>query len=95
MDKKFPDEMLMMLGAKTTCKDRWRQILNEANRIPRKHLLTLQQGVSKNQMDEMQTENITLVVPKPLHKMYPNEYQHRLWTLTQFIEFVKEKYGVK
>ena len=26
----------------TTLEDRWRQILNEANRVPRKHLLTLQ-----------------------------------------------------
>ncbi|MFC5735898.1 type II restriction endonuclease [Cytobacillus gottheilii] len=89
----YPDNKLIMLGAKTTCKDRWRQVLNEANRIPHKHLLTLQQGISKNQMDEMQEENLTLVVPKPLHGYYPKEYQERLWTLEQFIRFIKEKYS--
>ena len=26
-----------MLGVKTTCKDRWRQVLSEADRIPQKH----------------------------------------------------------
>jgi type II restriction enzyme len=32
-DPDFPSEKLVFLGAKTTCKDRWRQIINEANRI--------------------------------------------------------------
>lgn len=93
-NKSYPDENLIMLGAKTTCKDRWRQVLNEADRIPHKHLLTLQQGISKNQLDEMQTENLTLVVPKPLHNYYPKEYQNRLWTIDQFIRFTKEKYTI-
>ena len=31
-DTEFPAENLRMLAVKTTCKDRWRQILNEANR---------------------------------------------------------------
>ncbi|SOC08371.1 restriction endonuclease EcoRII [Ureibacillus xyleni] len=87
----YPENKLIMLGAKTTCKDRWRQVLNEANRIPHKHLLTLQQGISKNQMDEMNEENLTLVVPKPLHRYYPKEYQDRLWTVEQFIQYAKVK----
>lgn len=53
-----------MLGAKTTCKDRWCQVLNEADRIPNKHLFTLQRGVTRNQLQEMKDEHLTLVVPK-------------------------------
>src|SRR6185437_16668747 len=53
-DKNFPDANLRMLAAKTTCKDRWRQICNEADRIKTKHLLTLQEGVSEAQFREMQ-----------------------------------------
>lgn len=94
-DKRYPDDKLIMLGTKTTCKDRWRQVLNEANRIPHKHLLTLQQGISKNQMDEMKEENLTLVVPKLLHNYYPKEYQDRLWTLDQFIQFAHDKYTIR
>lgn len=45
-DMTFPPARLRMLATKTTLKDRWRQILNEADRIGRKHLLTLQEGVS-------------------------------------------------
>ena len=29
----WPSKKLVFLGAKTTCKDRWRQVINEANRI--------------------------------------------------------------
>jgi len=90
----FPKEDLVFLGAKTTCKDRWRQILNEANRIERKHLLTLQQGISPNQLDEMEEEKVTLVVPKPYHSFYPVDYRHRLWTVEKFIEFAEEKYSI-
>ncbi|MGM0974784.1 MAG: type II restriction endonuclease [Bacillota bacterium] len=93
-DLGYPKDKLIMLGAKTTCKDRWRQVLSEAGRVDSKHLITLQQGISKNQMDEMKEENLTLVVPKPLHTYYPKEYQDRLWTIDKFIQFAKEKYTV-
>ena len=46
-DAAFPPDRLRMLAVKTTCRDRWRQILNEARRIETKHLLTVQEGVSE------------------------------------------------
>lgn len=79
-----------MLAAKTTCKDRWRQILNEANRIPSKHLLTMQEGISLNQYSEMEQEGVILVVPKPLHKAYHKDIRHKLLTLETFIKEVVE-----
>jgi len=90
-DTLFPAEKLIFLGAKTTCKDRWRQVLNEADRIPTKHLFTLQQGISVQQLDEMQAHNITLVVPKPYLTSYPREKQDAIWTLARFIRYVRDK----
>ncbi|WP_341684654.1 type II restriction endonuclease [Limnohabitans sp.] len=52
---------LRMLGAKTTCKDRWRQVLTEAAKIPEKHLFTLETAISENQLREMQAASLTLV----------------------------------
>lgn len=89
----FPETDLIFLGVKTTCKDRWRQILNEADRIKEKHLLTLQQGISPNQLDEMAEEKVILIVPKPYHSFYPATHQHRLWTIEKFIRFAEEKYS--
>ncbi|WP_321288173.1 type II restriction endonuclease [uncultured Sunxiuqinia sp.] len=82
---------LIFLGAKTTCKDRWRQIVNEADKIPQKHLFTLQQGISANQLKEMRTHGVTLVVPSPYLKNFPKELRHEIWTLGKFLEFAKEK----
>ena len=87
----FPPELLICLGAKTTCKDRWRQILNEANRTPIKHLFTLQQGISKNQLTEMYNECVCLVVPAPYIKSFDESFRDRIMTLTDFIQYVKVK----
>ena len=45
-DASYPRDRLRMLSVKTTCRDRWRQVTTEADRISTKHLLTLQEGVS-------------------------------------------------
>ncbi|MCG8411274.1 MAG: type II restriction endonuclease [Bacteroidales bacterium] len=82
-------DRLVFLGAKTTCKDRWRQIVGEADKILNKHLFTLQQGISANQLNEMQLANVTLVVPKPYLSSFPKEYRDNIWTLDKFLRFVE------
>ena len=80
-DLTFSVEKLCSLAAKTTCKDRWRQVLNEANR---------QQGISAAQMDEMQAEKVILVVPKEYIRTYPADRQDRIWTISKFVQYVRE-----
>ena len=46
-------DTLRMLAVIFTCKDRWRQILNEAYRIEQCHLITLQESQSENQFREI------------------------------------------
>ncbi|MCC8038854.1 MAG: hypothetical protein LIP02_12110 [Bacteroidales bacterium] len=87
----FPGEALTFLGAKTTCKDRWRQVLNEADRIPNKYLYTIQEGVSVNQLKEMKAERLTLVVPAGIHNKFNPAYRKDILTLQQFICQVKAK----
>lgn len=87
----FPADKLVFLGAKTTCKDRWRQVLNEADRIEIKYLFTLQQGISKNQLQEMKHENLKLVVPASYRTSFDKEFQPEIETLASFINIVKAK----
>jgi len=87
----FPADDLTILGAKTTCKDRWRQVTTEANRVDEKYLFTLQQGISRNQLKEMADEKVLLVVPESHVETFPKEYQSSLSTLSGFINLVKEK----
>lgn len=85
-DGQFPSSNLLMLAVKTTCRDRWRQVLNEADRIPIKHVLTLQEGVSVTQHNEMRTSGVRLVVPSSLIDAYPDEVKPHLQTLSTFID---------
>jgi hypothetical protein len=78
-----------MLAVKTTCRDRWRQVLNEADRIATKHLLTLQEGVSEGQFREMTDARIQLVVPEPLISAFPKSIQPHLQSLESFIGDVR------
>ena len=87
----FPADDLIVLGAKTTCKDRWRQVLNEADRVDVKFLFTLQQGISKNQLREMHDSNLILIVPQKYIASFPQEYQAEIKDLSRFIQMVKKK----
>ena len=91
-DASFPVDKLASLAAKTTCKDRWRQVLNEADRLRSKNkfLCTLQQGISSAQLEEMKSEKVVLVVPEKYIKTYPEKYQNDIWTVKKFIEYIKE-----
>jgi len=88
---RFDDSKLILLAAKTTCKDRWRQILNEADKIRTKHLFTLQQGISKNQLDEMYKSDVCLVVPNQFLNFFPKDYRNRILTLESFVSTVRSK----
>lgn len=85
-DSAFPQTRLTMLASKSTCKDRWRQILNEAARIPDKHLLTLEPSISENQTNEMKTERVQLVLPRGLHPTYTVTQQAWLMNIADFTE---------
>jgi len=94
-DATFDDGRLVFLAAKTTCKDRWRQILNEADRFKgkTKYLCTLQQGMTTKQINEMTEEKVVLVVPKPYITDYPIEKRPGILTVDDFIHKVKNVQG--
>lgn len=88
-DPTFPAEKLRIIGVKTTCKDRWRQVLNEGKRVPNKHILTLQPGISAHQLSEMKEANLTLIVPAALHREYPQDTGVPIVTVESFIAEVR------
>lgn len=90
-DPSFPAARLTMLGAKSTLKDRWRQVLSEASRIETKHLLTLEPGVSTNQTDEMQAKRLQLVVPAGVQKTYTDAQRGWLMGVAEFVALARSK----
>ena len=90
-NRSFPEQALTLLGVKTTCKDRWRQVLSEGERVRQKHLLTLEAGISVNQTDEMKMANLQLVVPSSIQASYRESQQDWLMSVAELIELVTEK----
>ena len=82
---------LTMLGAKSSCKDRWRQVLAEASKIPRKHLLTLEPGISEPQTTQMANLDLQLVIPQSIQATYTSNQRTWLRNLWEFIRDVQER----
>lgn len=87
----YPAEKLTMLGAKTTVKERWRQMLEEADRIENKHLITLDVAVSTEYTDSMRRHSLQLVVPRPVFGSYTAEQQSWLMDVGEFCQLLVDK----
>jgi hypothetical protein len=87
----FDPLKLTMLGVKSTCKDRWRQVLAEADRIEDKHLLTLETAISIHQTDEMAAKRLQLVLPRSLHATYTPAQQGWLMDIASFTDLVRAR----
>src|ERR1035437_162582 len=90
-DMDFPVELLTILGVKTSAKDRWRQILTEADRIPHKHMITLQPAITVNQLTEIAASNIQLVTPEQIRISYNQKQRESILNLRDFIAVITEK----
>lgn len=85
------DHELTVLGAKSSCKERWRQVLAEADKIRCKHLLTLEPSISVQQTQQMRNANVQLVVPQAIQESYSPEQQEWLWSVNRFLEELNRK----
>lgn len=65
-DSKFPGARLRMVACKSTIKDRWRQVLPEAARIPRKYLLTLDTELTDGGIEAMTAAELRIFLPEQI-----------------------------
>jgi hypothetical protein len=90
-DGSTPTQRLTMLAAKSTCKERWRQVLPEAQKIWPKHLVTLEAAISARQTEQMKAERVQLVVPAPIQPSYSEAQRAGLMPLAAFVNLVLER----
>lgn len=90
-DPSFDVSMLTMLAAKSSCKDRWSQVLPEAERIKQKHLLTLEPAIAESTTDAMRASSLQLIVPTEIQQTYKKPQQEWLWNVGDFLELVKDR----
>lgn len=90
-DSSFNVNALTMLAAKSSCKDRWPQVLPEAERLETKHLVTLEPAISEAQTTTMQESGVQLIVPGRIRGSYTKDQQESIWPLAGFIELVSKR----
>ncbi|MBM4434160.1 MAG: type II restriction endonuclease [Chloroflexi bacterium] len=83
------DPSVHFLSAKRTLKERWSQVLKEGKKVPTRHLLTLDEGVSEGQFALMQRAGLQLVVPAPNVAKFPPNIRTRLLTFEGFLARVR------
>lgn len=62
-DAAFPAARLRMVACKSVIRERWAQILKEAERIPEKFLLTLDVGITDATIADLRRHSVRLFVP--------------------------------
>ena len=82
---------LTMLAAKSSCKDRWSQVLPEAERLTQKHLLTLEPAIAVSTTETMTNSSLQLIVPDSIQTSYTQEQQNWLWSLRDFIGLIIDR----
>ena len=88
-DSSYPVSKLLVVGIKTSLRDRWRQVTREGSRVPEKHLITLQKKMTPSQIQEIREANVILVVPRSLHGTSVDT-SRALLDITTFVEHVKK-----
>ena len=70
-DLEYPDHLLRMVACKSTAKERWRQVLHEATRIPEKYLLTVDPSLTGSTIEAMLRAGVVPFLPSPvIHRSY-------------------------
>lgn len=82
---------LTMLAAKSSCKDRWSQVLPEAERLTQKHLLTLEPAITVSTTETMSNSSLQLIVPYSIQSSYTQQQQDWLWSLGDFMGLIIDR----
>lgn len=77
-DPAFPDQHLHMVACKTIAKERWRQILNEAQRVKWKRLLTVDPTLTQESLAAMESALLRVYMPAPILTRAYSDRSHLL-----------------
>jgi hypothetical protein len=90
-DPNFDPQLLTMVAAKTTCKDRWPQVLPEADRIWPKHLLTLDTKLTGDTLERMSQDRVVAVLPTAVQETYPHSLRESMLDCATLLDLLKRR----
>jgi hypothetical protein len=87
-DPDYPEKRLRMISCKSVLRDRWRQVLHEAARIPEKYQLTVDSGITSTLIGNMDAAGIKVFVPLAIRNGCPEVVKVRLFSVADLVEAV-------
>jgi hypothetical protein len=87
-DLQFPASRLRMVSCKSLLRDRWRQVLHEAARIPVKYQLTVDSGLTRAVVGNMAAAGILVFVPLVIKQAATEDLQGELGTVADLVREV-------
>lgn len=85
-DPSYPSEDLRLLAVKFTLKERWRQILNEGERVKIKHVLTMDGAVTRSTLTSMREARLHPSMPAALRARYPVGMQGDILSVRELLD---------
>jgi len=90
----YPVARITVFAAKTTCKDRWPQVLADADRVAVKHLGTLDSTLSAYQLTDMLSKSVVPVIPEAIRRGYEADASYeQILNMAAFVEMVRRLGG--
>jgi hypothetical protein len=65
-DPTFPQARLRMVAAKSRVRERWKDVLEQADRIPQKYFLTVDEDMAEEKIRKMRSKNLRVFMPRQL-----------------------------
>ncbi len=91
-DKGFPAERLFHMNAKTTIRERWSQVLEEAPKVlaGQRHIGTVDANIASSTLARIHAEHLRVVMPEGVISGYSNDFLGQLMPVSEFIERVRK-----
>ena len=90
-DGSVPDSHLTFLAAKTTTKERWRQVVTEASRLQEKFLITMDRELNVEVLKAMRQNHVRAVIPASLQVEYGPALARHMTSVRAFIDLVRDR----
>ena len=81
-------EWKWILNIQMLCKDSWNYELERSSGDQTIYLFTLQQGLAREVLLEMEKKRIVLVVPKEYIGCYPADKKYKIWSIEKYMEYL-------
>jgi hypothetical protein len=89
LDDRVDDSLLFAANAKTTVRERWRQLAGEASRLSTMYLITLDPNLTERAVEQMVDAGVRLVIVDDVLRAFPRPIRDVAINVAEFVGLVR------